>query len=245
MAGQFLKGGLVSFMPTFIGAVPNVTIFQINPETITHSWTPAAPAKEAQSGADPLAVKGVPGETFGFTLFMDANDEIANGTTNPVAAGLASATGLYTRLAALEMLQYPLASAGAGLLGTVSASVSASGASLSASVTAASDASVPRMQVPVVLFVWGPQRIVPVRVTALTINEKLYDTSLNPTHAEVQITLRVLTPDELGSKEGILGPMRQVANIAYVYTQGLRQVHAAANLADSAVSILGMLPTPF
>ena len=41
-----------------------------------------------------------------------------------------------------------------------------------------------------VLFVWGPGRIVPVRVTALTINEKLYDGLLNPTHAEVQITLQ-------------------------------------------------------
>jgi hypothetical protein len=240
MAGQFLKGGLVSFMPTFIGAVPNVTIFQINPETITHTWTPAAPAKEA--GGDPLAVKGLPAESFSFTLSMDANDEIADLAINPVAAGLATATGLYTRLAALEMLQYPLAAAAAGLLGTVSASVSASGVSLNVSVTAASDASVPRMQVPVVLFVWGPQRIVPVRVKQLAITEKLYDTSLNPVHAEAQMTLDVLTPDQL---VWLQGPMKDIANIAYVYTQGLRQVHATANLADSAVSILGMLPTPF
>ena len=31
---------------------------------------------------------------------------------------------------------------------------------------------------------------------------------------------------------------------AYNYTQGLRQVQAIANLAESAASILGMLPTP-
>ena len=38
----------------------------------------------------------------------------------------------------------------------------------------------------------------PVRVTALTVTERLYDRALlNPTHAEVQITLRVLTSDEL------------------------------------------------
>jgi hypothetical protein len=242
MAGQFLKGGLVSFMPTFIGAAPNVTIFQINPETITHTWTPAASAPAKEAGGDPLAVKGLPGETFSFTLFMDANDEIADIAINPIAAELAKAAGLHTRLAALEMLQYPAASADAGLLGTVSASVSASGVNLDVSVTAASDASVPRMQVPVVLFVWGPQRIVPVRVTALTITEKLYDTSLNPTHAEAQITLRVLTPDEL---VWLQGPMKEIATIAYVHTQGLRQAHATANLADSDVSIFGMLPTPF
>lgn len=229
-------------MPTFIGAVPNVTIFQINPETITHTWTAAAAAPAKEAGGDPLAVKGLPGKSFSFTLFMDANDEIADAAINPVAAGLATATGLYTRLAALEMLQYPLASAAAGLLGTVSSSVSASGVSLSVSVTAASNSSVPRMQVPVVLFVWGPQRIVPVRVKQLTITEKLYDTSLNPTHAEAQMTLDVLTPDQL---VWIQGPMKDIATIAYVYTQGLRQVHATANLANSAVSILGMLPTPF
>ena len=47
------------------------------------------------------------------------------------------------------------------------------------------------------LFVWGLQRIVPVRVTDLTITEKLYDTALNPIHADAQIGLRVLTPDEI------------------------------------------------
>ena len=54
------------------------------------------------------------------------------------------------------------------------------------------------------LFVWGPGRIVPVRVTGLTITEKLYDPLLNPIHAEVQLTLRVLTPDELKSTTGRL-----------------------------------------
>jgi hypothetical protein len=101
---------------------------------------------------------------------------------------------------------------------------------------------VPQSQVPTVLFIWGPQRIVPVRVTALTITERLYDSLLNPSHAEAQITLRVLTPDEIVS---IDGPMQQLANIAYVYSQGLRQVQAAANLGDAVASIIGMLPTPF
>ena len=95
---------------------------------------------------------------------------------------------------------------------------------------------------PVVLFVWGPQRIVPVRITQLSITEKLYDSMLNPVHAEAQLSLRVLTPDELAA---VQGPMRDVANVAYVYTQGLRQVQATANLADAAAGIIGMLPTPF
>jgi len=65
---------------------------------------------------------------------------------------------------------------------------------------------------------------------------------LNPTHADVQITLRVLTPPELLAVQGIMGTL---ANVAYDYSQGLRQVQALANLGDAAASIIGMLPNPF
>jgi len=242
MAGKYMKGALVSFMPTFIGSVPNVIVFQFNPETITHTWSPAA-RDETRSAKDPLAVKGVPAETFSFSLAVDATDMIADGDANPIGSGLAIVSGVYTRLAALEMLQYPSGSFGGGLLGTVSASLSIGGVNLFASGgESKKKASVPRSEVPTVLFVWGPQRIVPVRVTALTITEKLYDALLNPTHADVQITLSVVTPEELVKVESELGT---IAKVAYVYSQGLRQVQALANLGDAAASIIGMLPSPF
>jgi hypothetical protein len=241
MPGKFIKGALISFMPTFIGSLPNVIVFQFNPETITHTWT-AAPggSMSPKSGADPNAATGVPGETFSFSLAVDASDMIADGSINPVASGLAAVSGVYTRLAALEMLQYPAGSFSGGLLGQVSASLSA-GLSISVSAGGA-NANVPASEVPTVIFVWGPQRIVPVRVTGLTITEKLYDALLNPTHADVQITLRVLTPEELA---GVKGELATVAKVAYVYSQGLRQVQALANLGDAAASIIGMLPNPF
>jgi hypothetical protein len=243
MPGKFIKGALISFMPTFIGSLPNVIVFQFNPETITHTWS-AAPggSTNPKSGADPNAASGVPGETFSFSLAVDASDMIADGNVNPVASGLATVSGVYTRLAALEMLQYPTGSFGGGLLGQVSASLSA-GLSISGSGSGGgTNANVPASEVPTVLFVWGPQRIVPVRVTGLTITEKLYDALLNPTHADVQITLRVLTPEELA---GVKGELATVAKVAYVYSQGLRQVQALANLGDAAASIIGMLPNPF
>ena len=35
-----MKGALVEFMPTFLPIpVPNVIVFQYNPETMTHTWT--------------------------------------------------------------------------------------------------------------------------------------------------------------------------------------------------------------
>jgi hypothetical protein len=234
-----LKGALISFMPTFVGTAPNVIVFQFNPETITHSWE----MPQAESGGvnadgtrtnyDPLAVTGVPGETFSFTLMLDANDEIADIGINPVAGGIATVVGAYARLSALEMLQYPMASA-SSLLGQVSSTLkNLRGGGVIAPTT------VPASQVPVVLFVWGPERIVPVVVSKLDITEKLYDAALNPVQAEVQISLTVLTPDQLRAVEG---PMRAIANVAYVYTQGLRQTQAVANLGDAGASILGMLP---
>jgi hypothetical protein len=241
MAGQFIKGALVEFMQTFLVPVPNVIVFQFNPETMTHTWTQPAPdpsgAKQGEQ-SNPLAVKGVPGESFSFNLALDATDLIASGSA--VEAGLASASGVYTRLAALEMLQYPVpASPTAGLSGTVSASISTNGPSIGASPGTPSATTVPKAVLPTVLFVWGAGRILPVRVTSLTITEKLYDVALNPTHAEAQLALQVLTPQELNA---VTGPLAEIANVAYAYSQGLRQALAVANLANAAESILGMLP---
>jgi hypothetical protein len=243
MAGASIKGALISFLPTAIGGlpIPNAIVFQINPETITHTWTEAAPPKapagqQEPERTDPLAASGLPGETFGFTLSLDSNEEIAG--TNPVASGLAQVSGVYTRLSALEMLQFPNLPSSAGLLGAVSSAISAAG--LGASSSGAQ--LVPQSEVPLVLFVWGPERILPVRVTALTITEKLFDAALNPIHADAQITLRVLTPDDLTA---VNSSLKDVAKAAYNYTLGLRQAQAIANLGDAVASIIGMLPSPF
>jgi hypothetical protein len=178
----------------------------------------------------------MPGETFGFTLAMDANDEIADGSA-PTAA-IAEVSGVYSRLAALEMLLYPTGGGGSGLVGAVSAAI---GSALSGA-SSGPTRTVPQSVMPVTLFIWGVGRIVPVRVTGLTITEKLYDVALNPTHAEAQITLRVLTPAELvaaSSDDDVLG---NLATIAYTYTLTLRQALALANLANAAESIIGMIP---
>src|ERR1700681_242610 len=131
MPGKYLRGAFVQFMPTFLVPMPNVIIFQFNPETMTHTWTPSAPdmtpypTSDAKSHVNPMAVQGLPGESFSFNLAMDANDMIADGGSGGVAAAaavLATATGIYSRLAALEMLLYPSGSfPTSGLVGMVSA----------------------------------------------------------------------------------------------------------------------------
>ncbi len=244
MAGTFMRGALVEFMPTFLIPLPNVIIFQFNPETMTHTWTQADTARGGGPGqTSPVAVKGRPNESFSFTIAVDSNDMIADGS--PVAEGIAKVSGVYSRLAALEMLLYPVGSFDTGLLGTVTGSVNVSAGGLSiggsAGGSSAPKANIPAAKLPVVLFVWGPGRIVPVRVTGLTITEKLYDGLLNPTHAEAQLSLRVLTPDELEALDD-KDILKGLAKTAYSYSQGLRQVLAVANLANSVESIIGMLP---
>lgn len=246
-----LKGALISFMPTFLVPVPNVIVFQYNPETITHTWrqqeaappSSPSPGQKTCSSNSPIAVKGMPDESFSFTIAVDANDEIADGSAPTAAIALVS--GVYSRLAALEMLLYPTGPGGSGLLGTVSAAAKAT-VSAGSSSNDNQKTSVPASTLPVVLFVWGPGRIVPVRVTDLTITERLYNGTLSPTHAEAQLSLRVLTPEELtplSTDDPVLG---NLATVAYDYTLGLRQALAVANLAtnmaNAAESIIGMIP---
>ena len=229
----YLRGALVEYLPAGPIAIANVIVFQYNPETMTHTWTQSDPDKAGanQILVDPLAVSGDPGESFSFTLFLDATDTIADGAA---AAAIAKASGVYSRLAALEMLLFPSAATTSGLLGTVTAKI---GSLFGAGRT--QEQAVPANTLNTVLFVWGPGRIVPVRVTALTVTERLYDRALlNPTHAEVQITLRVLTSDELHDEDVLTG----VAKAANAYTQGLRQSLAVANSVNAAESVVGMLP---
>jgi hypothetical protein len=242
-----LKGALVSFAPTFLPIpFPNVTVFQYNPESLSHAWMqPTASAGAGQRAGssgrtgtttgDPMKVPGFPGEKFDLTVFLDAHEDIASG--GPSGA-LASVSGVTTRLAAMEMLLYPNSSQSSSLLGQATAAI---GGLLGAG-GGPPKQNVPDSTVPITLFVWGPLRILPVRLTDLTVTETLYDTILNPVHAEAKLSLRVLTPAELKATGTDAKVLAQVATVAYEYTFSVRQAAAAANLANAGQSIIGMLP---
>ena len=234
MAGNYLRGALIQYTDNFPVPVSQVVMFQYNPETMTHTWTPAHSGGQnspGQNPSNPLAVTGPPEESFSFSLLMDSNDTIADG--NPVTAALAEVSGLAPRLAALELLLFPVAAGGGGLVGAVSSALSGGGPSPLST-------AVPAGELPLVFFIWGPGRVDPVRVTALTITEKLYDSvSLIPVQAEAHIELKVLTAPELQFLSGTLGTL---AGAAATTMSGLRQTLALANLANSTESIAGMLP---
>jgi hypothetical protein len=233
-----LKGALVSFTPTFLPVpLPDVTVFQYNPESLAHTWSQPAPSgdgggscgRTGTTTGHPMAVPGYPGEQFDLTVMLDANDDIADGGAS---GALASVSGVYTRLAAMEVLLYPASAASSSLLGQASAALFGG----------PPPQTVPDSTVPITLFIWGPFRIVPVRLTGLTTTETLYDTLLNPVHAEVKLQLKVLSPAELQAAGADSDVLAKVATVAYEYTLSVRQAAALANLANAAQSIIGMLP---
>lgn len=223
MAGQFLKGAFIQLKSAMLAPVPNVIVFQYNPETLERRWSPKGGSASGADGdscgagtqSDSRAAGHLPTESYTLKLLIDANDPIAAG--NPVSI----IAGVYPRISALELLVFP---EDAGAL------------ELLAEVVKTGSTKVPRAKVAPVLFVWGPGRVVPVRVTSLSITEKLFDTKLNPTHAEVGISFTVLTPEELKD------PSDEIAKTAYLYTHALRGVLAIANLGDVKTSVMGMLP---
>ena len=245
---------------------PIVTGFQFNPEKMVHTWSqPAPPSKPSVEEGNPLAVAGLPGETFQFTISLDADEDVT-GQVQQLAQA-AQDHGVGGRLAALEMLLYPVTSARAGVAqptpgsgaataaqpGTVGGLApsgqaagglvgTASAASGSGTGNAGPTWAIPNSILPVVLFVWGRKRILPVRVTTLTITETLYDTNLNPTHAEAVIGLRVLTPTQLFAARPDAGTPVEKATTAYKHTLDWRRAWARTDAANAPSSIIGMLP---
>ena len=193
------------------------------------------------------------GEEFSFTLAMDSSDTIADG--NAGAADLASASKISSP-GSLELLMFPSDTSAGQLLtaGLTAVAGSAGGAIAGAAVGAVAGAvgslvggvlgvtrQVPSYQVPPVLFVWGPGRVLPVRVTTLRVTESLFDsTLLVPTHVEAEVGLRVLTPQELNTLPD--GLVKGILNTAYDSMGTQRQALALANLVNSTDSIIGMLP---
>lgn len=245
---KLLRGALVEFSERFLGPVPNIIVFQYNPETVTRTLQPWQPQPQQGASGTAGAASGElsppcmaqpfdPPETFDLPLELDAADALEE----PESHSVAVLSGVADRIAALELLLYPSeGSLLGGLLGVASASVSVSagGVSLSGSAGGGVD-EVPRTTAPVVLFVWGPGRIVPVRLTSFSVEEQAYSPTLYPIRAKVTVGLRVLTSECFPEPRSL---SQKLAVAAYEFTKKQKQALGAANLANSVESILGMLP---
>lgn len=68
---------------------------------------------------------------------------------------------------------------------------------IEAEIDATDQLEVADSQAPLTVFVFGPKRIVPVRITEFSVTEEAFDTSLNPIRAKVSLGMRVLTIDDV------------------------------------------------
>src|SRR5688500_2776916 len=108
---KLLKGALIEFSERFLGPVPNVIVFQYNPETITRTlevWTPGGATATANDTGGSQNISQTaqphdPPESFNLVLELDAADALGDPGSHPVAF----VSGVADRIAALELLLYP------------------------------------------------------------------------------------------------------------------------------------------
>ena len=216
-----LKGALIEYGSDFLGPLPNVVVFQFNPEEVTR--TIEVPERPTGSGSRETTQAGeVPIERLELTAKFSAADMLA--ANNP----LARATGIASYLAALELMANAKAAAG-GLIG---AAIDAVGDLLGGG---GGDATqpIPREAYPRLIFIWGLTRVLPVMVTAMSITETHFDFLLNPIEAEVQIGLTVIRPDPCAKD--------LIAQGASIYTATAKEALAVANLANVAGEIADLV----
>lgn len=195
---RLVRGGLVLVDPT-TGAVLRIIALQYNPDTLTRSLQIKGAGAESGDHVEALRLKGPPVETIKVEAEIDATDamEANDGRTNEA--------GLHPQLAALETIVYPTS----GHLNSVNGEAGSGSLEIA-----------PAMA-PLPLFVFGAKRIVPVRITELSITEEAFDAALNPMRAKVNLGMRVLSVDDLGfdAKGG---------NLFMTYLQGKEQLAARA-----------------
>jgi hypothetical protein len=175
---RLLKGGLVLLDPA-TSAVLRVISLQYNADTLSRSLqVQAAAAGDGTDRSEALRIKGPPVETIKLDAEIDATDQMEFPDQNP----LVGETGIFPQLALLETLLYP-----------TSAQLQNNDA-----LQGSGSLEIIPMETPLTLFVWSSVRVLPVRVTDLSITEEAFDTALNPIRAKVSIGLRVLSVADLG-----------------------------------------------
>lgn len=184
---SYARGGFIVYDPGGYPDKKRVIPFRFNPESLTRtvqveagqtgggvqgaqqqnssSGAGAAAAPAGQAGADQTS--GTVKQTFSVVIRLDFADRQESLT------GFDETEGIAPEIAAIEDLLYP---------GEVESQ-------------AASDGSEPvrvASSRPTVLFVWGANRVLPVRIASLKIDETVFNDLLNPVRAEIEASLEVV-----------------------------------------------------
>lgn len=174
---KIMKGGIVLLDPDRFTLLPNgIIVLQYNPDTLTRTLKVKG-AEEGGDRSEALRLTGPPVETIKLDAEIDATDQLEDPDQNPNTVKF----GIFPQLAALETIVYPSSMTlqnnySQSQMGTL---------------------EIMPMLAPYTLFVWSAQRVLPVRITDLSITEEAFDPSLNPIRAKVSLGLRVLSIDDL------------------------------------------------
>jgi hypothetical protein len=174
---RLLRGGLVQVDPdtgTLLRSIP----LQYNPDTLTRTLEIQASGAQSGDRSEALRLKGAAVEKIKLEVEIDAIERLEDPGSNRDTVKL----GIQPELAALESLVHPRAD-----------DLQANDA-----LSESGQLEVLPLEAPLTLFVWSKQRIVPVRVTELSVTEEAFDVALNPIRAKVSLGLRVLSVDDLG-----------------------------------------------
>jgi hypothetical protein len=223
---KILRGAFVEFG---LSLPPLVVVFQFNPLQLTRnrSLTFAVPNPPPPPPGSKTPVSQTPTRTLrqfhgtfsnlldlqkqqlvtvqeqsiGFDIRLDATDKLDDGNT------LTEQFGIAPQIATLELMVYPK---GESLL-AAAVSVLLGGGTKGFSFTRGSNP-------PLVLFIFGRKRVLPVNINSMNITETEFSTDLNPIRATVAVNLTVI--------EG--------KSVPYLYSKAMVEAMSVLNLANIA-----------
>jgi hypothetical protein len=211
-APRLLKGIIVvldsvSFFPK------GLITLQYNPETLRRTLQVRGAGSEGGDRLEALRLVAPPMETIQLEAEIDATDQLEFPAKNPVTV----LSGIYPQLAALETLIYPKSSqiqknnqlARTGVL------------------------EILPIEADLSVFIWGINRVMPVRISELSITEEAFDPRLNPIRAKVSLGMQVLSTNDLRFDH-------KGSSLFRVY-QKQKEVFAKINLGLTAINTISSL----
>jgi hypothetical protein len=188
---KYTRGAFIAYEPNGYPTKKRVITFRFNPESLARTVSvEAAKAGGGVEGAAQKAPAGQAGDTkadastgtlkesFSIQIRLDFDDR------GEAAKGLDQSLGIAPEIAAIEELLYPAPTEAEQAAG-------------------AEGAQRPTPARATVLFVWGRDRVLPVRIASLKIDESVHNAELYPVRAEIEASLEVLGSAEALSHTGV------------------------------------------
>ncbi|TET46795.1 hypothetical protein E3J59_02745 [Candidatus Aerophobetes bacterium] len=207
---KLLRGAFVEYG---LSIPPLIVTFQFNPVSISRSRSNTFSAPGSEEGTlrqfhqrysdlteirDLQQVSVEPETITNLEVRFDATDKLNEGNF------ITEQFGISPQLATLELMMHPK---GESLLGAALSSLL--GSSGGFSFTGGE-------KPPMILFIWGRKKVLPVNITSMSINEEEFTPELNPIRATVSVDLTVI--------EG--------KNIPYLYSKAMKEAMSVLNLAN-------------